>query len=61
MSENISLAQTKHSPFKLWDASRPSGVFSQQAGHPTSIILKLCNADRPRFLSISCSIAPDRP
>ncbi|MEG4392632.1 hypothetical protein [Microcoleus sp. BROC3] len=34
-------------------ASRPSGVFSQQVGHPTSLILKLCNADRTRPLSVN--------
>jgi len=46
MSENISLAKTKHCALKRWDASRPSSVFATQAGHPTSIILKLCHADR---------------
>ncbi|NQE33092.1 hypothetical protein E5S67_00809 [Microcoleus sp. IPMA8] len=32
----------------LWDG-RPARrrVFSQQAGHPTRIILKLCNAGKP--------------
>ncbi|MEG4117340.1 hypothetical protein QUA43_07685 [Microcoleus sp. N9_B4] len=34
-------------------ASPPSGVFSQQAGHPTSIILKLCNPDRTPPLSLN--------
>jgi hypothetical protein len=34
-------------------ASRPSSVFATQAGHPTSIILKLCNADRTPPLSVN--------
>jgi len=34
-------------------ASRPSAVFSKQAGHFTKIILKLCHADRTRPLSVN--------
>ncbi|UNU24286.1 hypothetical protein [Microcoleus vaginatus] len=34
-------------------ASRPSGVFSAQARHSTSILFKLCNADRTRPLSVN--------
>jgi len=34
-------------------ASRPSSVFSQQATHPTSIILKFCRADRTPPLSVN--------
>ena len=34
-------------------ASRPSGVFSKQAGHFTRIILKLCRADRTRPLCVN--------
>jgi len=34
-------------------ASRPSAVFSKQAGHFTRIILKLCHADRTGPLSVN--------
>lgn len=52
IAKNISpIAQTNHSPLKLWDGRPARPVYLMWDGRPA----------RPGFLPISCSIDPDRP